>query len=196
MDDKSDVESWLRNEGAKFLRKIGLKPGDRVVDFGCGSGHYSIPAAQVVGREGKVFAVDEDRKLLLEFEKIARREGLSNILTLNTRGQFNIELPDKSLDVILAYDVLHYFDKRKILFSEFNRLLRKGGLFSVYPKHYKEDYPLRSLAQLSLKDITQEIEEAGFSLQKRLFARLIHDDNYGRGYILNFSPAIKNREIR
>ncbi|MDP8248503.1 MAG: class I SAM-dependent methyltransferase [Candidatus Tritonobacter lacicola] len=194
MDEKSDVESWLRNEGARLLRKIGLKTGDRVVDFGCGLGHYSIPAAQVVGKEGKVFAVDEDEEVLNRLRLYIEKQRIINIETIQTTVELKINLAPESVDIVLAFDVLHYMEKRNKLYAEFQRLLKKEGMLSVYPKHHKTDAPLRNLAQLSLKEIIKEIEKANFSLQNKFYERLIHDDNYDRGYILNFRPAIKNRK--
>ena len=43
------MEWWEREGGLKFLRKIGLRSGQKILDFGCRVGHYTIPAAQVVG---------------------------------------------------------------------------------------------------------------------------------------------------
>ena len=40
------------------------------MDFGCGSGNYTIPAALIVGREGKVYALNKER--LEELREIAR----------------------------------------------------------------------------------------------------------------------------
>lgn len=188
MNMKSDVEIWLEAEGANFLRKIGLKPGDWVLDFGCSSGYYSIPAAQVVGEKGGVYALDKENNKLSQLREKAEEKGLSNIETHITDGELKVDLPDQSVNVILAYDVLHYLDRREKLLAEFDRVLKKEGLLSVYPKHHKDDYPLSNFARLSLEEIIKEIERGGFSLQEKFFERLIHDEKFNRGYVLNFKP--------
>jgi len=48
------------------LEKVGIQRGHIVLDFGCGSGTYTLPAAEMVGNRGRVYAVDKDRKVLDE----------------------------------------------------------------------------------------------------------------------------------
>lgn len=177
------------------MRKIGLKPGDRVLDFGCGSGHYSIPAAQVVGENGRVYALDKEEEVVNQLKEKAEENGLGNIETDKTSGELKINLPDEAVDVVLAYDVLHYLDRREELFTEFHRVLKREGFLSVYPKHHKSDESLWSLAPLELTDIIREIEGAGFRLQKKFFERLIHDESYNQGIILNFGIGISKKRI-
>jgi len=185
---RADVAAWLNGKGAEFLKRIGLKTGDRVLDFGCGSGHYSIPAAQVVGEKGTVYALDKEKEELRRLKEKAKEKRLTNIETDQTSGELKVNFSNESVNVVLAYDILHYLDRREGLLAEFHRILKKEGFLSVYPKHHRDDYPLSNFARLSLEEIIEEIERAGFSLQKKFYEKLIHDENYNRGYILNFIP--------
>ncbi len=187
---KDDLKKWLERDGEEFLRDIGIKNGQVVFDFGCNRGHYTIPAAKVVGRQGKVYAFDKDKDALSELEGMVRKFGLKNIQLIN--GNTKIPLEDSSVDVVLCYDVIHYMDKkgRDIVYKEIYRILVKEGIFSIYPKHHKEDYPLSELADVSLREIIEKIKNAGFTLAHKFSRELLHDDYYNKGYVCNFKKKV------
>jgi len=56
----------------EILQRIGIKSGQSVLDFGCGSGTYTIPVAKIVGKQGKVYALDKDKNELDNLMKKAR----------------------------------------------------------------------------------------------------------------------------
>jgi ubiquinone/menaquinone biosynthesis C-methylase UbiE len=191
---EKDVKEWLDKGGMLFLRSIGIKEGQIVLDFGCNVGHYTIPAAKVVGKKGIVYAVDSDTKSLNELIQISEKEGLRNIVPVQTKSaRLKVNLKDESIDAILLYDVLHYMEvtKRNKLYSDCYRLLKDKALLSVYPKHNKLDEPLWNLSDMQLEDVIGEIGSAEFHLEGKYYKRLIHDNNYSMGYILNFT---KNRK--
>lgn len=182
-----DVERWLKEEGEVFLKEIGIQKGQIILDFGCGVGRYTIPAAKVVGEEGKVYAVDKERGSLDKLMDSAKSAGLKNISPIETSGDLKLDLEDESVDGVLLYDVIHYIEERGKLFDEVYRVLKNDGFLSVYPKHHRLDEPLWTLADLGLEDIIEQIERANFYLERKSLGRLIHDDSYNRGYVLNFS---------
>ncbi len=181
---KSDVEVWLKKDGEEFLSSIGIRKGQVILDFGCGEGHYTIPAARVVGEKGKIYAIDRDEDVLDELVQLIKKNNIKNIEVIKNESKITLE--NNSVDFLLCYDVIHYLKNRKIIYSEFYRVLKPKGVFSLYPKHHKNDYPLMELAHVGLKDIIKEVKEVGFSLRDKIFKRLIHDDYYNDGQILNF----------
>ncbi len=178
---ETDVERWLRKDGQVFLTQIGIKKGQVVLDFGCGSGNYTIPAARAVGEKGKVYALDKDQEGLDRLMEKARPLGLKNIETLKTSGQLEIGLEDVSVDAVLVYDVLHSYylptaAERKGLLHEVRRVLRPKGLLSVFPAHMEED------------QIKKEIESVRFRLEEESAKTLLHyGDILSQGRILNFT---------
>jgi ubiquinone/menaquinone biosynthesis C-methylase UbiE len=166
----------------EVLERIGLDRGQIVLDFGCGSGTYAIPAAKIVGEHGRVYALDKDTPVLDELMHEAELAGLRNITRMDTSGELRIDLSDESVDVVLLFDVFHsyYFPRaedRRGLLNEIYRIMKADAFISVWPKH------MESAA-------TEEIESADFYLEREYSETLIHDDKDSeRGQILNFRKA-------
>ena len=183
---KDAIKKWLEKDGERFIKDIGIKKGQTVLDFGSGEGHCTIPVARVVGEKGRVYALDKDRQALDKLRRLAKEKDMKNIEPINKNSKAPLE--DNSVDVVLCYDVIHYGNRkeRRIIYNEVYRVLKKKGLFSVYPKHHKEDYPLMELADVNLEKVIKEIEELGFVLEYKFLKRLLHDKYYNDGYVLNF----------
>lgn len=184
----SDVTRWLKAEGEAFFRDLGIKDDQYILDFGCGAGHYTIPAAKAVGQGGVVYALDKDRSELSQLAKEAQSEGIDNIVPLKTSGEMAISLDEVSVDVVLLFDVLHYMtaDDRELLYAEVHRVLRNDGQLLVYPKHVKSDQPLWNFRDMELEEVIEEIEIASFRLEKQSPKRLLHNYDYNEGVVLWF----------
>ena len=190
--NKNNIEIWMMQRGVSFLRNIGIQPNQTILDFGCGEGMYSIPAARVVGDGGIVYAVDSNRDAIAKLVENAKFEGLENITSIEKRGHSKLKLKDASVDTVLLYDVLHYLDvdERKTLYDDIYRILKENGLLSVYPKHNKQDWPLGHLSDMRPLDVIKEIEEENFYFEKKSLVKLIHDYDYDKGYVLSFRKNI------
>jgi len=186
---KPEIEKWEKEEGVEFLRKIGIRPGQTVLDFGARNGHYTIPAAKIVGEKGIVYALDKNSYPLDELMGKAKKESLENIKRIDTPGRLRIPLREKSIDVILLYDVIHLvgkndsstIDDRRKLYKAVYIVTRKNALISVYPTHLTTHTDVTSK-----REIRKEIEEAGFKFENEMHIELIHDDSKTKGDILNF----------
>jgi ubiquinone/menaquinone biosynthesis C-methylase UbiE len=183
---KNDLAKWVEEEGVRFSKKIGIRKGYTVLDFGCGRGYYIIPMAKVVGNIGMVYALDKNKSALSELKKIIAKEDIKNVELINDIN--DVSLGDKSVDVVLCYDVLHYmkFSDRKVIYKDVRRILRAKALFSVYPKHSKENLPSGELADVSVGEIVREIENSGFVFIGKIKSKLLHDGCFEEGCILNF----------
>ncbi len=180
----SDVKRWIEKDGEVFLMAIGIKEGQKVVDFGAGRGHYTIPAAKLAGENGKVYAFDKDGNDLEKLRNTASSMGINNIEIIE--ADTKVPLGNNCIDVILCYDVIHYLKDRTLIYDEAYRILKKDGIFSLYPKHCQDDFPLMELADVSREEVIEEVLSAGFYLLDRFKKTLLHDDYYNEGEILNF----------
>jgi ubiquinone/menaquinone biosynthesis C-methylase UbiE len=81
-------------------------------------------------------------------EKKARKEGLTNITTI--LSDRDTGLPDQSIDVALAYDMIHMVKDKQSLVRELHRVLKPNGLLSVLAEHMKVNDILKILESDSL----------------------------------------------
>ncbi len=183
---------WETQKGIEFLDRVGLKKEYAVLDFGCRVGHYTIPAAKTVGSKGIVYAIDIQGDALAELEQKKQTHRLKNITIIKTMGQFVLPLEDKSIEIVLLYDILHYLkkDDRKLLYNEVSRILKQDGLLSVYPKHCLEDNPIMELRMISIEKIKNEIEGSQFAFADKHCDLISHDDELNYGCVFNFTKQI------
>jgi len=184
----NQIEWWEKDSGVRFLKEVGLRSGQKILDFGCRVGHYTIPAAKIVGNEGIVYAVDKESEALKKLSCKLTTHHLTNVIVTKTSGQTNLPLEGGVIDIVLLYDVLHYFgtDERTKLYQEVFRVLKQSGLLSIYPKHTAEDNPLMELQHRSSTDIEREIQSSGLQFEQRYFGIISHDDGLNKGCVLNF----------
>src|SRR5262245_43129281 len=75
--DDEPLRFWDRI-GQRTVDRLGLLPGAKVLDVGCGTGASALPAADVIGRDGMVLGVDLSARLLDMGRTKARSRGLTN----------------------------------------------------------------------------------------------------------------------
>ncbi len=83
-----------------------IKKGQVVADLGCGSGYYTLPLAQLVGPEGKVYAVDLGNKCIRTLEKKANKGGYHNIQAHASSASDMSFIEDRSVDFVFAIGLL------------------------------------------------------------------------------------------
>ncbi len=180
---ESDIKKWIEKDGEAFLKDIGIKKGQKILDFGCGVGNYAIPAAKLVGESGKVYALDKNEESLNELSRRIKKRGIRNIERIET-SEKEIPLQDESVDAVLLYDVIHLVNDREKLLKEIYRILKPNSLLLVYPKHHQEYMNMGS------NDIENEMEDANFIFEKRIYKTLMHDAHLEEGYVLNFRKLL------
>jgi ubiquinone/menaquinone biosynthesis C-methylase UbiE len=125
-----------------ILQEVDIKPGSHILDYGCGSGSYTIPAAQLVGESGKVYALDIHPLAVQRVQSVAAKKGLTNIETV--LSDCATGLPDNSLDVVLLYDTFHDLDEPDKVLSELHRVLKPDGVLSFNDHHMKDENEILS----------------------------------------------------
>jgi len=129
----------------KRLMEVGLRPGQYVLDYGCGPGNYSICAAQMVGNSGKIYALDIHPLAVQRVQETASKMGLTNIETI--RSDCATGLPDKTIDIVLLYGVSHLVSNPCRVFTELRRVLKPTGILSFYNPHVRKNRIIAHMTQ-------------------------------------------------
>lgn len=107
-----------------------LRPGETVLDLGCGGGIDVLLAARRVGPAGRAYGLDMTEEMLDLARIHAREAGVGNAEFL--RGHIEaIPLPDGSVDVVISNCVINLSADRPAVFAESFRVLRPGGRLGV-----------------------------------------------------------------
>jgi len=179
-----DVARWFGKQGLEFFQQLNLRENDSLLDFGARTGNYAIPAAMLVGPRGKVFALDIDEQALEELTRRAHYYNLENVEIIKTKGEVLLPLPDESVNFILFYDVLYSLCKRQglgafqQLLPEFSRVLKKGGILSIFFGHYHE-------LGVSLEELIK-LTTAHFKFSGAFSSEILHWDSFAQEEIHMF----------
>ncbi len=112
------------------LDKSAIESGMAVADLGSGSsGRYVFPAAKMVGKNGKVFAVDILKTNLETVRRRIKVDGVDNIFTIWSDIEiFNAtKIESSSLDIVYLINTLYQSHKRAEMIREATRMLKVGG---------------------------------------------------------------------
>jgi SAM-dependent methyltransferase len=111
--------------------RAGLTGGQTVLDVGCGPGYATIDLAEVVGRGGRVVAIDQSRRFLDHLDGRARREGLINIDTFQ-RDLSDGDLPAVLVDLAWCRWIFAFVRDPRALLDAVAAAVRPGGAIVIH----------------------------------------------------------------
>jgi ubiquinone/menaquinone biosynthesis C-methylase UbiE len=146
------------------LTKLGLDSNCRdVLEFGCGYGTFTIPAAQRI--RGTVYAIDIEPEMLANTGAKAKAFGAANIELL--QRDFVVDgsgLADRTVDYVMLFNILHA-QERMALLREARRVLRPHGKLAII--HWNFDASTPRGPSMSIRPKPGECrawaEEVGFA---------------------------------
>ena len=116
----------------KALKAANVEKADKILEIGCGSGYYTIPAASMIKAETHYHAVDIHPMAIEEMTKNLATANINNI-KLSQMNAMNTLLPDASLDLVLLFGVIPApFLPLDQLLPEMWRILEPGGRMAVW----------------------------------------------------------------
>jgi ubiquinone/menaquinone biosynthesis C-methylase UbiE len=151
------------------LDLVDIQVNQKILDYACGPGLFTIPAAIRVGNQGFVYAADIQPLAEKYVLNSVERHGLKNVNFMVTDCSLNII--DNSIDRILLFDCIHMLKNREKVLRELYRVLSPAGKLCVEVDHISED---------KARPLTEE-----FNLFQWLETRFIGDKH--KNFILYYS---------
>jgi ubiquinone/menaquinone biosynthesis C-methylase UbiE len=112
-----------------ILERFPIRSGDAVADIGSGPGFFTVPIAEIVGHQGRVYAIDVEEPML---EDLRARIGERSELRVTALRSIEdaVPLPDQSVDFAFMACVLHELEGLGTL-REASRILRPAGALGI-----------------------------------------------------------------
>lgn len=171
MEISTHETEWLKKKGATMLTDIGVRLGNTVLDFGCGKGRYTVPLSQIVGNNGRVYSVERNEEAIQIVRE--RLPVFANVDVVHFVNVDNIEvsdiLQDKSIDAILAFDVLQYIHDWDALFVYFRKLIKPTGIVCIYPAAIPHP------GDVDIELLLTKMKQEGFQFIESRLYRMMHN---------------------
>lgn len=165
--DPAKIELLMGEERKKdlapseFLRSNGLSLGMVIADIGCGPGFFTLPAAEIVGHRGKVYAVDIQEEMLDELKK---RNPPQNAEIVHS-SENHIPIEDGACDMVFIAFVFHEAADKPMFLKELKRMLKPGGKFLLLDWQKKvEDKGPPYEERIAMSEVERLLKAAGFEM--------------------------------
>ena len=169
----------MYRDPVRIIDFVGAHRNSFIVDAGCGMGPYTLEAAQRVGPNGCVYAVDMQAHMVNAVARQVEAHHAPNVVTLLAPLQ-HTTLPANSMDCVVMTSVLSEVKDRHATLAEVRRVLKPGGSFVVGEELLAPRYTRPATTR-------KWVERAGFKLTGR--------SGNGFAYLLKFIKPVSAVQI-
>lgn len=162
----------------KILDQLELRPEMRAADFGCGSGHWTIPLAKKLKQGevyGFVYGIDILEEPLSVLQQKLQAQDITNlkIIRADLEKEKGSTLPAYSLDFILATNLFFQIADKQAIMKEVKRVLKPDGQVLVID--WLVDAPLGpKQGRVSVEEMRNLAKKFGFEVKREFKAGIYH----------------------
>jgi ubiquinone/menaquinone biosynthesis C-methylase UbiE len=164
----TERDKWQKAE--ELIRQLNLKPGSKVADVGCHEGYMTIKLSAMVGRTGRVYAVDVEQSKLDKLQAILTKRSITNVETV--KGDYNNpRLPLNSLNAVIILDTYHEMDDHDEILQHIKLALKPEGRLVLCEAiaderrgASREDQERKH--ELSMSYVLEDLKRIGFTILK------------------------------
>lgn len=124
------IEAMARPFGRAMLDAAGLRPGEWVLDVGCGAGRTTVDAARQVAPTGLAIGADISGQMLIRARQHTACSGMSNVDFIEADVQSH-DFGSATFDAVISRFGVTFFDDSEAAFANLARCLRVGGRLAV-----------------------------------------------------------------
>lgn len=182
--------------GLKLIQDLKIKPGQNILDIGCGTGRLTFYAGSLLSPSGTITGIDPSEERITIAKKHAAKKPGINIFfktgDANHLGQFRTD----SFDVIYLNIVFHWVEDKADALTQIYRILKPGGTLGItmgnrdapysvkeyarkildHPRYVNiKGYDLESSKPINESELKNLLEESGFRVRE---LKTVHDPRY------------------
>jgi len=176
-DEKTGGYERHRKDFDRLFSIVPLKPGDHVLDAGCGSGVLVPEVLPKITETGLLYELDFAEKMIEVNRKLHPEENIRFL----TADAANIPLEAESCDVVICFSCFPHFHDKEGALRELSRVLKRGGhltiahfisssevrhhhasCHAVMHDHLPDESVMRELFRLVSLNIREFMDESGF----------------------------------
>ncbi|KKY39817.1 putative trans-aconitate 2-methyltransferase [Diaporthe ampelina] len=123
----TSVNNTQFDAGLFLLRRLGVTPGLRVLDVGCGPGNITSHLAEIVGDKGSVVGIDPSKERIT----LAQEIKTPNLSFHVGRAEDLSQFASASFDIVYVNSTFHWVEDQPAAVKEFGRVLKSGGRLGI-----------------------------------------------------------------
>ena len=166
---EAERDQWQRP--SDVIQALDLRPGNVVVDLGCGSGYFTLKISAPVGPSGRVLAEDIRRLPLVFLWVRTFQKGQRNVIIVHGEPD-DPHLPTQGVNAVLVANTYHEFTNSQVILIHVFRSLVSGGRLVVVDRQPQvteqgSGNTAREHHEVSPDQVEKELRQAGFEIVGR-----------------------------